>query len=101
MENNITISGSCKRCSNCCRYYVFEPWKFKNDMQWLEDVGGKMSGEYGIVLRPCPQLEGNDCKIYDRRSSFCRDWPGKYEDCNLSWLEAIGCRFFEEEKDAI
>ena len=58
-----------------------------------------MSGEkYAIVHRPCPQLEGNNCRIYDRRSQFCRDWPGKYEECNLEWLNSIGCKFFEKEQ---
>lgn len=96
------MEGSCKHCGRCCRYYVFEPWMFKHDMQWLSDVGGRMAGEkYALVYRPCPQLENDDCKIYDRRSQFCREWPGKYEDCNHEWLKAIGCRYFEEVYDAL
>jgi hypothetical protein len=94
---------ACKKCGNCCRYNIFEPWQFKNDLRWLEVRGGRMSGKYGLVPSVCPQLKGNDCGIEDNKPIFCMDWPGTYEECEprLDWLEAIGCKFFEEEKDAI
>ena len=86
----------CVRCANCCRYHVFEPWQFKHDMGWLEARGGKMSGKYALVPFVCQHLKGNECTIYDKRPWLCKDWPGKFEDCDLEWLKSIGCHFFDE-----
>jgi Fe-S-cluster containining protein len=101
LTKSVNKTGICRNCGNCCRYFVFEPWQFKFDMNWLHVIGGKMSGKYALIHRPCPHLKGNDCVIYDHRPWFCQDWPGKYEDCNHEWMESVGCNFFKEERDAL
>ena len=86
----------CKKCGKCCVYFVFEPWQFKHDMEWLDIQGGRMSGKFALIPAPCPKLKDGECTIHEARPPFCRDWPGAYEDCNHEWLKALGCRFFEE-----
>ena len=57
-----------------------------------------MSGRLAVIpTLPCQYLNGNDCMIYGKHPMFCKDYPGKYEDCNQEWLDAMGCKFFEEE----
>jgi len=92
---------ACKSCGNCCRYHIFEPWQFKFDMEWLKVRQGWMSGKLAVVpTLPCQHLKGNDCMIHDHKPQFCKDYPGKQEDCIPEWMDAMGCKFFEEEEDA-
>jgi len=35
--------------------------------------------------------------IHDHKPPFCADYPGKQEDCVPEWMEAMGCKYFEEE----
>lgn len=98
MENSSIKSGFCRRCGNCCRYHIFEPWQFKYDMEWLKVRQGWMHGRLAVVpTLPCQHLDGNDCTLHDKLPPFCEDYPGKQEDCIPEWLEAMGCKFFEEE----
>ena len=89
---------ACKRCANCCRYHIFEPWQFKHDMEWLKARQGWMHGKLAVVpTLTCQYLKGNDCMINDHKPPFCKSYPGKKEDCVPEWMEAMGCKFFEED----
>lgn len=92
---------ACKRCGNCCRYHIFEPWQFKNDMEWLKVRQGWMHGKLAVVpTLQCQYLKGNDCMMHDQKPPFCKDYPGKEEDCIPEWMDAMGCKFFEEDENA-
>jgi len=76
---------------------MFEAWQFKHDLVWLEVRGGYVSGKYGVLPNRCPKLEGdNVCSIQDHKPPFCRDYPGRREDCDMEWIKAFGCKYFDE-----
>jgi len=72
-------------------------------MEWLRIRQGWMHGRLAVVpTLPCQYLRGNDCMIHDHKPPFCVDYPGKQEDCVPEWMEAMGCKYFEEEvQDAV
>jgi len=70
-------------------------------MEWLKVRQGWMHGKLAVVpTLQCQYQKGNDCMIHDHKPQFCKDYPGKQEDCIPEWMDAMGCKFFEEEEDA-
>lgn len=89
----------CKRCSRCCKYNMFDLWQFKGDLDYLNARGGILAPSKKRALIPslCPKLDrNNNCTVNDAKPFFCRDYPGRKEDCDMEWVKDFGCRYFEE-----
>lgn len=87
----------CRKCGRCCTYWIFDPWQFKHDEEFMKIQNGIVSGKHWLIPSPCPKLKDGLCEIYDSRPEFCRDWPGKYEECDHEWLKDLGCKIFVED----
>jgi len=91
-----TLSFICQRCAKCCKNLVFRDSGVLRGLTLFPDEIKYFSDEYvepylGVGKRPhdkgfrviayqlittnCPHLEGNQCKIYEKRPISCRQFP--------------------------
>jgi len=66
------------------------------DKKWIEGRNGKVVGRWVLLPSRCKYLTpDNKCELHDKDKPFyCKLWPDK----KFAYLEALGCRYFEEDK---
>ena len=82
----------CKRCGECCRWYVSYLSGYDYDVEFVEGMEGKVVGEFALIPSPCKFQIGNDCKLYPNHFRYCKNFPKSDE----GWVRALGCKYFEE-----
>lgn len=83
------IGGNCHCCGRCCKKLSLDDGKgwirSFDDFQSIVNDNPDYScfkivgcDDFGILQLQCSHLDGNGtCSIYERRFSFCRDFPDK------------------------
>jgi uncharacterized protein len=71
-----TVSQLCPACALCCNGVLFADVELQrgDDSKWLSAAGMELArtGRKLRFLQPCSCLEGNDCRIYEKRPIQCR-----------------------------
>lgn len=101
MHQAWTRLGECNHCGHCCQSvgameHVVGPGQAP-DPAFL-DAHGYTLGSDGTrrkwltLTDPCPQHEGERCRIYDTRPETCRSFPEKPDNLELTpcsyWFES-------------
>lgn len=79
------ITGSCKKCSKCCRYLYCKDLSGELEFKFLQFIykdyrNFKIIGkdEKGNYILSCTHIQKNNlCPIYKNRPKVCKNYPKK------------------------
>jgi len=87
--------AKCKSCGSCCKYIVCSLSDVAFDLKYVEGRGGIVRNGWVLFPSRCKWLtKKGKCEIHATKPFYCKDFPRQI----YPWLEALGCKYFDEVK---